>query len=261
MPHHNSRHHSRSSRALARDERRARRRIEHDDNGFSAAGNEPLPGWDGIHYSQPGWSTPSWDGDATVVPHPDDSISLDPAMGVPGWQAPGTNDDRTFSSNAYYSYSPPRVSAWEDPLIAYRDNYPQDPVLPATSPIDRDSTSLSRDVYSQTGSTLSSGYREDQWTVPAPSDEASEVGSPTGQTSRRMSMRVRQGSRAELDSPSSYDDVTTSTNPEEYVRSDSSGGTTPVDQGQYGLDVCMSGEDVPWSPEFLHQDPRYPDQF
>ncbi|KAF2965593.1 hypothetical protein GQX73_g7980 [Xylaria multiplex] len=262
MPRHNSRHHSRSSRTNARGLPRARRRMNEHDNEFSATGNETHTGSDSLHYLQQGLSALSWNRDAMVVPHPDNSISLDPAMPVPGYRAPETNDDSTFSSNPYYSYSPSR---WEDSLIAYRGNshdYPQEPVLPTTSPIDRNSTSLVGDVYSQTGSTLS-GYHGDQgWTVPEVSDETSEEGSPTGQmprTSRRLSMRARHGSGVELDTSLYDNEVTTSTNRED-VRSDSSGGTTtPVDRDQY-LDACMSG-DVPWSPEFLHQAPRYHYQF
>ncbi|TGJ83657.1 hypothetical protein E0Z10_g5117 [Xylaria hypoxylon] len=272
MPYYRSRRRFRLSHANVRESRPSRRHIEEYENRFSATGNEEISGQAGLDYSQSGWRSPSWVEDPTAVPDSDDSVPPDLAMWEPEWPALGISGiDRAFSSNNYYSPFTSREPVRDGPPIAYQQPYGhlQDPVSPATSPpADRVAASFIGSAYNQTGSIPSSGYHPDQgWTVPAPLDWTSEVDVPSGQQFRRLSTRARQGSDIELYAETPHDNhvIPSSTNQPEAIeendRSDSSGGTTPVDRDQYIVD-CMSG-DVPWSPEFPHQSPhdQYPYRF
>ncbi|KAI0411674.1 hypothetical protein F5X98DRAFT_43465 [Xylaria grammica] len=257
MPHYSGRHRSRPSRTNVRESHPSRRRVGERGNGSSATGNEPRFGQDVPEYSQQGWQSSSWAGNATTtlsgnLPSPG------PARLEPEWPIPRTMDNNgAFSSNPYYSNSALGQPGWGASPVAYQTDAVgtvQDPLSPATSsPADQASTSING-TYGQAGSTPWSGYHSDQgWSASVPPHWTSEADVPQEQAMRRLSMRARQGSDVGFHGVNSYDnDMPMSMDrPGEHDSGDSSGETTPVDRNQY-VDACMSG-DIPWSPEFPYQ--------
>ncbi|KAI1309623.1 hypothetical protein F5Y03DRAFT_67325 [Xylaria venustula] len=261
---------SRPPRADARESHHASGRVNGYEHRLSTLEDHLHFASDDLNYQSSSLHNASWVTDTAVFPHSDDPISgTSRFQGLtmePEWVAPAISYvDGQYGRDYYSSRLDFSEPAWEDSTVPFQHGphgYYQESVSPITSLPEEGASEQSFESAQHQADVVSS--LEPQSGRQTQTGSTSPVGTDalSIRTFRRDSTRARQGSYvrdsdadrrgiAVMHTPMDQPEVA-----EEQDSSDSSGGSTPIDQDQY-IDRFMGDLEDPWSPENRHQTPIY----